>query len=92
MASQAVVPDNIASASFRTSSALANVRACWATALHVVGVDFAIIRKCFGFGVRDKIETAYRNLAGAYQRKKVMLKEATRREESGTLQLDTLPS
>lgn len=73
-------------------SLVLDVKICWATALHVFGVDFAIIRKCFGFSVRDEIETAYRNLAGAYQRKKIMLKEAPRREESGTLKLDTLPS
>jgi len=69
-----------------------DIKICWATALHIVGVDFAIIRRCFGFGVRDDIEAAYRNLAGEYQRKKVILKVAPRREESGTLKLDTLPS
>jgi lipopolysaccharide/colanic/teichoic acid biosynthesis glycosyltransferase len=69
-----------------------DLKICWATALHVVGADAEFIRKCFGFTARERIEGAYRNLAGDYQRKKLTLKEAPRRDDSGSLSLDALRS
>jgi len=69
-----------------------DLKICWATALHVVGIDAEVIRKCFGFAARERIEAAYRNLAGDYQRKKLIRKETPRREDTPSLSLDSLPS
>jgi lipopolysaccharide/colanic/teichoic acid biosynthesis glycosyltransferase len=76
----------------RKVSFLFDVKICWATALHVAGIDFELIRRFFGFSIRERIEIAYRNLAGDYQRKKLTLKDPRRDETPSSLTLDALRS
>jgi lipopolysaccharide/colanic/teichoic acid biosynthesis glycosyltransferase len=73
-------------------SFLLDIKICWATALHVVSIDFDIIRRCFGFASRERVDAAYRNLAGDYQRKKLTLKDSPHRDTGSSLSLDALRS
>ncbi len=71
-------------------------KVCWATAFHVVGIDFERIRRLFGFTGRHVIDADYKNLAGDYQRKKQTLKappgRAADNETDGSLSLDAVQS
>lgn len=52
-----------------------DLRVCWATAFHVVGVSFERIASLFRFTAREVIENAYKDIAGDYQRKRQRHKE-----------------
>lgn len=59
-------------------SLVLDVKICLATALKVLHVSAARIRSVFRFDSRERIDNAYTNLSGDYQRKKQTLKDNVR--------------